>query len=105
MVGGRTLAIHAEHNSSERAASLVALVSAGAKATGASVFHDDVRWTIVDDHIPLNDAGLPAADILDFDYPAWHTHADTPAMMSAPSLAQAAGVAGWLVYESPLARP
>ena len=104
MVGGSTLAIHAERNSSERAASLVALVSAGAKATGASVFHDEVRWTIVDDHIPLNDAGLPAADILDFDYPAWHTHRDTPGMMSAASLAQVAGVAGWLVYESALAR-
>jgi hypothetical protein len=104
MVGGRTLGIHAERNSSERAASLVALVSEGAKATGARAFHDDVRWTIVDDHIPLNDAGLPAADILDFDYPAWHTHLDTPDQMSAASLAQVAGVAGWLVYESALTR-
>jgi Zn-dependent M28 family amino/carboxypeptidase len=105
MVGGRTLAIHAERNSSERAASLVSLVADGAKATRANVFHDEVRWTIVDDHIPLNDAGLPAADILDFDYPGWHRHNDTPDMMSAGSLAQVAGVAGWLVFESPLARP
>ena len=104
MVGGATLAIHTERNSSLRAASLVALVSAGARATGATVFHDEVRWTIVDDHIPLNDAGLPAVDILDFDYPAWHTHRDTPEQMSAGNLAQVAGVALWLVYESPLAR-
>jgi hypothetical protein len=103
MVGGRTLAIHAERNSSERAANLVALVSEGARATGAKVFHDEVRWTIVDDHIPLNDAGLPAVDILDFDYPAWHTHRDTPGMMSAGNLAQVADVAAWLVYESSLA--
>ena len=58
----------------------------------------------MDDHIPLNDAGLPAVDILDFDYPAWHTHRDTPEQMSAGNLAQVAGVALWLVYESPLAR-
>ena len=57
------------------------------------------------DHIPLNDAGLPAADILDFDYPAWHTHRDTPEQLSAASLAQAGRVAAWLVYASPLARP
>ncbi len=104
MVGGRGLSIHAESNSNERAANLVALVAMAAKATRASAFHDDVKWTIVDDHIPLNDAGLPTVDILDFDYPAWHTHHDVPEQMSAASLAQVAGVACWLVYESPLAR-
>lgn len=105
MVGGRDLQVHAERNSSERAANLVALVADAARATGATAFHDDVKWTIIDDHIPLMDAGLPAVDILDFDYPAWHTHRDTPAQMSAASLAQTARVAAWLVYESPLARP
>ncbi len=105
MVGGRDLKIYHERNSSERAASLVALVAAAARATGATAFHDEVRWTIVDDHIPLNDAGLPAVDILDFDYPAWHTHRDTPEQLSAASLAQAGRVAAWLVYSSPLARP
>lgn len=105
MVGGRGLHVYAERNSSERAANLVALVSEGARATGATAFHDEVRWNVIDDHIPLNDAGLPAVDILDFDYPAWHTHRDTPDQMSAASLAQVARVAAWLVYDSPLARP
>jgi Zn-dependent M28 family amino/carboxypeptidase len=105
MVGDRDLGIHPERNSSERAANLVALVSEAARATGATAFHDEVRWTIVDDHIPLNDAGLPAVDIVDFDYPAWHTHRDLPDQLSAASLAQVARVAAWLVFESPLARP
>jgi hypothetical protein len=33
---------------------------------------------VFDDHIPLNRAGIPAIDIIDFDYPYWHTLADTP---------------------------
>jgi len=105
MIGERDLRIYAERNSSDRAANLVALVSDAAHATHATGFHDEVRWTIVDDHIPLNDAGLPAVDILDFDYRAWHTHLDTPDQLSAASLAQVGNVAAWLVYDSPLARP
>jgi glutaminyl-peptide cyclotransferase len=105
MVGGRDLKIYAERNSSARAANLVALVSTAAHATHATGFHDEARWTIVDDHIPLNDAGLPAVDILDFDYPAWHTHRDTPDQLSAASLAQVGRVAAWILYTSPLSRP
>jgi Zn-dependent M28 family amino/carboxypeptidase len=32
---------------------------------------------IDDDHIPFLTAGVPATDIIDLDYPAWHTAADT----------------------------
>ncbi|HRQ87765.1 MAG TPA: M28 family peptidase, partial [Bacteroidia bacterium] len=42
---------------------------------------------IVDDHIPLNVvAGIPTMDLIDFDYPAWHTPADTLDKLSAESL-------------------
>lgn len=42
---------------------------------------------IIDDHIPLNVvAGIPTIDIIDFDYPAWHTPADTMDKLSAKSL-------------------
>jgi len=43
-------------------------------------------------------------DIIDFDYPAWHTHRDLPDQISAASLAEVASVAVWLVYRSQLAR-
>ena len=33
--------------------------------------------TILDDHIPFVNAGIPAIDIIDFDYPYWHTIEDT----------------------------
>lgn len=105
MVGDRDLAIHPEIHSSRRASNLVAIVNDAARATGARHFHDEPRWELTDDHIPLLDAGIPAVDIIDFDYPAWHTHRDTPDQTSAESLAEVARVAAWLVYRSPLARP
>ncbi|NOT33932.1 MAG: M28 family peptidase [Candidatus Eisenbacteria bacterium] len=105
MVGDRDLQIHPEAYSSERAASLVALVAEAAQATGSTGFKPGVRYRVTDDHLPLLDAGIPAVDIIDFDYPAWHTLADTPDQVSGASLAQVARVAAWIVYASSLARP
>jgi glutaminyl-peptide cyclotransferase len=45
-------------------------------------FHSDVT----DDHTPLNTAGIPAIDLIDFDYPPWHTAEDTLDKISAESL-------------------
>ena len=104
MVGDRNLEIHPEMQSSERAANLVALVLEGARATGAHQFKPDPRYSIMDDHIPLLDAGVPAVDIIDFDYPDWHTHRDLPDQTSPASLAAVSRVAAWVVYRSPLTR-
>lgn len=41
---------------------------------------------IEDDHIPFLAAGVPATDIIDLDYPAWHTAADTLDQTSARTL-------------------
>jgi len=103
MVGDRDLEIHPEVQSAERAANLVALVLDGARATGAHQFKPDPRYSITDDHIPLLEAGVPAVDIIDFDYAAWHTHLDLPDQTSPGSLAAVARVAAWIVYRSPLA--
>ena len=73
--------------------------------SGARGFHDTPRYALTDDHIPLLDAGIPAVDVIDFDYPAWHTHLDLPDRVSAASLAEVSRVAGWIVYRSALARP
>ncbi|HVP15050.1 MAG TPA: M28 family peptidase, partial [Terriglobales bacterium] len=104
-VGDRDLEIHPEVQASERAANVVALVLEAARATHAVHFKPDPRYAITDDHIPLLEAGIPAADVIDFDYPAWHTHLDLPDRTSAASLAEVARVAAWIVYQSDLARP
>jgi Zn-dependent M28 family amino/carboxypeptidase len=41
---------------------------------------------VEDDHLPFIQAGVPAVDIIDLEYPAWHTAADTLDAVSARSL-------------------
>ena len=50
---------------------------------------------VIDDHVPMNDVGIPAIDLIDIRYGEnatawegyWHTHEDTPDKVSAESLA------------------
>jgi len=44
------------------------------------------RYEMVDDHVPFARKGIPAVDIIDFDYPYWHTTEDTIDKISAASL-------------------
>ena len=46
-------------------------------------YHDRPIW---DDHVPLNQAGLPTVDVIDFDYLPWHTADDTLERLSPESL-------------------
>jgi len=50
------------------------------------VYLDD-RRPIVDDHLPFLSRGIEYIDIIDIDYPEWHTVADAPDACSADSLA------------------
>lgn len=45
-----------------------------------------VKHTMLDDHIPFAQTGIPAVDMIDFDYPYWHTTQDTPDKVSGESL-------------------
>src|SRR5438477_10856592 len=51
---------------------------------------------ISDDHVPYLKAGVPSVDLIDFDYPPWHTDADTLDKVSAHSLR----IVGDVVYFS-----
>lgn len=103
MVGGKTARFTPDYQSSQRAANLVEMIAEATRATRARHFGTEVTHDLFDDHIPLLDAGIPAADIIDIDYPAWHTHLDLPDQLSAETLAEVSSVALWLVYRSPLA--
>ena len=46
--------------------------------------------------MPFLDAGVPAVDIIDLDYPPWHTAGDTLDKVSARSLQ----IVGDVVYEA-----
>src|SRR5262244_31843 len=61
----------------------------------AKEFPND-EMEISDDHIPYLKSGIPAVDLIDFDYPPWHTAADTLDKVSAHSLK----IVGDVVYFS-----
>lgn len=88
MVGDKDQAFPQEGYSVERAPEVVDRVWQAAGDIGlARVFRPAVGIALTDDHIPLLEAGIRTADIIDFDYPYWHTTADTPDKISATSLA------------------
>lgn len=87
MVGDSDLHIWRE-GFSDRAADPVADRIWGAVTTLGyhRYFSDEVAYTLFDDHIPLNEAGIMTADVIDFRYPYWHTIQDTPDKCSGESL-------------------
>jgi hypothetical protein len=56
------------------------------------------KHAVQDDHLPLRMiGGIPTCDIIDFDYPHWHTTSDTPAQCAAESLSAVGRVVlAWL---------
>ncbi len=103
MVGDKDLTIDQEPYSLEFAPKLVRDVWSVAKALKVTQFRDRIgRVPVTDDHLPLNNAGIPSIDIIDFDYPYWHTTKDVPENCSAASL-EAVGkvVTAWLNKPKP----
>lgn len=97
MVGGKDLQIKREPTSMEKAPVLMREVWAVARQAGARSFSNLIGREVMDDHLPMNQAGIPTIDLIDFDYPFWHTIDDVPANCSAESLADVGRVVtGWL---------
>lgn len=86
MVGDKDLTIYKEGYSTRYANEIVDLVWAGAKSLGLSCFRDSIKHFVYDDHVPLLSAGIPCIDLIDFDYPYWHTTRDTPDKCSPESM-------------------
>jgi hypothetical protein len=98
LVADKDLQIYQEGNSLIGAPEVVNLVWDTAKLLGyRSVFVDSPRHTLIDDHLELQKAGIRAIDVVDFDYPAWHTPNDKLDQVSAQSLQIVGDVAVALV--------
>ncbi|MFA0759123.1 MAG: hypothetical protein NOOUEUKL_001796 [Candidatus Fervidibacter sp.] len=88
MVGDRDFRSTDETFSRQFAPQVVDGILRAAKVLGyGGLFFQPPAMSIMDDHLPLNEAGIPTADIIDFDYPYWHTLQDTPDKCSAETLA------------------
>ena len=92
MIGDADLNIHLEKNSD--VAIRTEIWSVAEKLGYGDQFINTEKYSMLDDHTPFLEAGIPAVDLIDFDYPYWHTTQDTPDKVSAESL-QAVGETLW----------
>jgi glutaminyl-peptide cyclotransferase len=98
LIGDKDLQIYQEGNSVVGAPEVVELVWDTAKDLGYSgYFISSPKHTLIDDHLELQKAGIRAIDVVDFDYPAWHTAFDTIDKVSAASLQVVGDVAVALI--------
>jgi Zn-dependent M28 family amino/carboxypeptidase len=88
MIGDADLNIYKEKNSNSELTNEIWNIAKSLEYD--SVFFPEYKHSMIDDHTPFLRAGIPAVDIIDFDYPYWHTLQDTPDKVSGASL-QAVG--------------
>ncbi len=89
MIADRRLDLYMEKNSFKFAPAVTRSIWAAARDLKVREFHGRIKHEVRDDHIPLNEiARIPTCDIIDFDYPYWHTTNDVPAQCSGGSIAK-----------------
>jgi glutaminyl-peptide cyclotransferase len=98
MVGDKNQAIEQEQYSLNLAPRVVQEVWSVARRLKAGAFRNRIGPAVTDDHLPLNNAGIPAIDVIDFrPPPTWHMASDLPENCSAASLEQVGKVVtAWL---------
>jgi glutaminyl-peptide cyclotransferase len=84
MIGDVNQELYLEHNSDPVLQTQLWDVAATLGYTDA--FIAEYKYAIFDDHVPFARRGIPAVDIIDFDYDYWHTTHDTPDKVSPESL-------------------
>lgn len=92
MIGDKNLDIPQESNGDM---ALNKLIWQTASDLGYKAFFINQQISEEDDHIPFIRAGAPAVDLIDIDYPPWHTDNDTMDKLSAQSME----IVGTVVYE------
>ena len=99
LIGDSDLQIYIERFSQQYAPDVVDLVWSKAEKLGISEFIRIPKFEVFDDHIALLKIGIPCIDVIDFDYPYWHTLKDTPDKCSAESLGKVGNVVLSVLFE------
>jgi Peptidase family M28 len=84
MIGDTDQGIYKERNSTPELQDQIWAIAA--RLGYQDQFIPESGQSIMDDHIPFLRRGYPAVDLIDFDYPFWHTTQDTIDKVSADSL-------------------
>jgi hypothetical protein len=98
MVGKKNLLVPMEAYSVVNAPEWTEAVFERAENLGLGAFVRQRGPAVYDDHVPFLEQGIPAVDLIDFDYPQWHTTGDTPETCSGSSLAQVGRLMVDLIY-------
>lgn len=98
MVGDRDLQFKREGYSMMRAPATLNWLWAAGRKLAPDHFLEERGYWVLDDHVPLLGAGIPCVDLIDFDYPAWHTSADRLDQISPASLQVVGDVLLHLLY-------
>jgi len=98
MIGDADLEIPIEWYSERNAPSLRRQLWDIARQLELPAFVEQRGRAVQDDHVRLQRAGIPAVDLIDFEYPYWHTLEDTPDKCSAESLGQVGKVLVGFIY-------
>ena len=88
LFAGKNAKYPIEQNSEFWAGALVEDIWKTAAQLNIKAFRNERGINLEDDHIALNKAGIPAVDIVDFDYRFWHRLNDLPDACSAESFEQ-----------------
>lgn len=92
MIGDANLNIYQEQTSNPE---ITRQIWAAAQNAGySSQFIPQIKYSMLDDHTPFLKKNIPAVDLIDFDYPAWHTRSDTADKLAPQSL-KAVGETLW----------
>lgn len=98
MVGKFNLQIPMEAYSLVNAPDWTRAVFERAAILGLPAFVMERGQGVYDDHVPFLEMGIPAVDLIDFDFPQWHTTGDTPDICSPASLESAGRLMVDLIY-------
>lgn len=101
MVGGRDGTIGKEGYSLQRAPDVTETLFQRAAELELSVFVPENRSAILDDHIPLQQAGIAMVDLIGLPYASWHTLDDTPDKCSVETLRQVGTLLANFIYDFP----
>ena len=86
MIGDKDLQIFKETYSLKGSSSFLDKIYDVAREQGMHSFKESLKYTIFDDHYPFHRIGIPSTVLIDFDYPHWHTLADTLDKVSIESM-------------------
>lgn len=92
LFAGKDAELKIEMYSFNGAPKLLEQVWTVAKNVGAKSFKFEQGYEVQDDHLALLRAGIPAIDLIDFDYKHWHKLTDTADKISGPQMAEVSKV-------------